>query len=320
PNRYKDHALSRKAKRLALQKDGALFCYSTYASEAFRADHQLVRHRFLFQLHPHPKAVRTLLMEESERDPWARGSLTTEYELALSDREFEEMCMEPELANGWVAASSYTARTLTEQGVPSRKTHVVPYGVDAERFFERSEARSPSKKLIAVFVGSMIQRKGLSYFLDALRMLKSKHVGAVLCGRGMIDKELLSRYTDIDVEVRVGLSTEQLVKQIHRSDLFVLPSLAEGFAHVILEAMSCGVPVIATPNTCAPDVLTDGVHGFIVPIRDAEAVADKLSWAIENREQIAEMGRAAAAQARGFTWERFRTGVREAYRSMLTSA
>ena len=100
----------------------------------------------------------------------------------------------------------------------------------------------------------------------------------------------------------------------------MLPSLAEGFALVILEVMSGGVPVITTSHTCAPDVMVDGEHGFIVPIRDSAAIAERLNWGIEHRADLAVMGEAAAAQSRIFTWERFRAGIREAYVEMVDSA
>src|SRR5207244_1480171 len=97
------------------------------------------------------------------------------------------------------------------------------------------------------------------------------------------------------------------------SDVLVLPSLAEGFGHVVLEAMSCGLPVITTRHTCGPDVLTDTLEGFLVPIRDPDAIGSRLSWGIDHREDLAAMGVAAARKARQFTWERFRARVASAY-------
>jgi len=77
--------------------------------------------------------------------------------------------------------------------------------------------------------------------------------------------------------------------------------------------------VIATDHTCAPDVITDGKDGFIVPIRDSNRIAERLAWAIDHRSETIEMGEAAALQARRFTWERFRCGVIEAYKKMVAS-
>lgn len=106
-NRHKDRALSRKARQLAVEKGVALFAYSYYASEAFKDMGEMLPHRYLFQLHPHPAAVRAILREEIERVPQARSSLMAEHELALPDREFAEMASEPHLANGWVVACGF---------------------------------------------------------------------------------------------------------------------------------------------------------------------------------------------------------------------
>lgn len=317
--RYADKALGRKARQLAMEEGAPLFAYSYYASEAFKAEGGVPPHRFLFQLHPHPVAVRAILREEIERVPQAQSSLMAEHELALPDREFAEMATEPHLANGWVVASRFTAQTLIERGVPAEHVRVVPYGVDADVFALRAAAPRAERPFTILYVGSLSQRKGLSYLLDAIRSLNTRAFRLVLCGRGIVDTRLIATYSDINVEVCIGLSRAELIRQMQSADVFVLPSLAEGFGHVILEAMSCGLPVIATPHTCAPDVMEHDRHGFIVPIRDAEAIAARIAWGMDNRAELAAMGEAAALRARQFTWERFRAGVRDAYRQMVAA-
>ncbi|HJQ22297.1 MAG TPA: glycosyltransferase family 4 protein [Blastocatellia bacterium] len=316
-NRYKDKALGHHAKRIALREGAALFCYSTYAHAAFVGAGQQVPWRFLFQLHPHPQNVRRILLDEIERTPQARASLSAEYELALAEKEFDELASEAHLANGWMVASQFTAQTLIERGIPPAQVRVVPYGVDSSGFEQRAAAPPAEQPFTALFVGSLSQRKGLSYLLSAARLLKTKAARILLCGRGIVDTLLLAQYSDVCIEVKVGLSHADLVRQMHGADVLVMPSLAEGFGHVILEAMSCGLPVIATPHTCAPDVLEHGKHGFIVPIRDAEALAEHIAWGLENRAELAAMGEAAAVRARQFTWERFRAGVCAAYTKMI---
>ena len=319
-NRAKDRALGRNARWLALQTDAALFSYNYYASEAFKEEGASIKHRFLFQLQADLRTSRRILLEETEHMPIAKPSLMREYELSLPDDEFAELCSEPQMANGWVATSTFAAQSLAENGVPFQRIHIVPYGVDADTFIKRPHPPESSKPFRIGYVGSLTAKKGFLYLLEALRRLKSRHsVQLVLFTRGLMDRELLKGYSDVNFEIRIGLSGKRLAAELHACDVFAFPSLAEGFAHVILEAMSCGLPVIATPNTCAPDVLEPGQHGFIVPIRDAEAIAERLEWGIAHRDELAAMGDAAARQARLFTWERFRAGVREAYKNMVAS-
>jgi glycosyltransferase involved in cell wall biosynthesis len=194
---------------------------------------------------------------------------------------------------------------------------VVPYGVDPTDFPMRPFSRPSGGPLEILFIGSMIQRKGLCDLLEAMRLVRSRHIRLTLAGRGFIDRDLLAHYRDIDMTICESPRLADLVSLMHRSDLFVLPSLVEGFAHVIAEAMCTGLPVLATPHTCAPDFVQDGVEGWIVPIRSPVAIADALTKAAGNRAALAAMGNAASIRARSLTWLKFREGIAAAYRSML---
>jgi glycosyltransferase involved in cell wall biosynthesis len=88
-------------------------------------------------------------------------------------------------------------------------------------------------------------------------------------------------------------------------DVLVFPSLIEGFGAVILEAMSRGLPVITTPNTAGPDLIEEGIDGYIVPIRDADAIAERLTALAEDRSRLAAMADAARRKAAGLPWERY---------------
>ncbi len=314
--RRRDDALGARAARLAAERGAALFSYSYYAASAFEAAGDTVRERFLFQLHPHPASIRQLLTEELERVPQARESILGETEMALSADQLARLSLESTVANGWTVASSFTAETLRASGIPADRIHIVPYGVNHAAFPCRRE-RPVSNILRVVFLGSLIQRKGLSYLLDAVRLLNSRQVELTLVGRGNVDRTLLSHYRDLSVHIKPALNHSQLVSELHQSDLFVLPSLAEGFGHAILEAMSTGLPIVTTRNTCGPDVAQDGVQGFLVPIRNAQAIAEKIEWGLNNRDALAQMGMAAAARSRHFTWNRFREGARHAYARMF---
>ena len=94
-----------------------------------------------------------------------------------------------------------------------------------------------------------------------------------------------------------------MIDEFLRADVFVLPTLCEGFALAHLEAMACGVPVVTTPN-CG-SVVRDGVDGFIVPIRDAEALAEKIELLVTDRELRTRLGHNARERAREFTWDRY---------------
>ncbi len=93
---------------------------------------------------------------------------------------------------------------------------------------------------------------------------------------------------------------------MHNHDLLVFPSLFEGFGLVVLEAMAQGTPVITTGHTCGPDIIEDGTDGFIVPIRSAEAIAEKIDILAGDRERLMAMKIAARRKAESHPWEIYR--------------
>jgi glycosyltransferase involved in cell wall biosynthesis len=308
-----DKWLGRKARLIAYRTGSALFACSYYAYEAFKCGPERSADRILFQIHPHPTTVRRTLLEEVDRTPAARASLNAELELRLGPSEMSEFSSEASLATKWIVASSHTRSTLAENGIDPSRVHVVPYGVSASDYPERADPPSRASDFKVMFLGSLVQRKGLSYLLDAIRRISASAITTCLRGRGFVDNTLLAQYKDVNLDVAHNVSNAQIVAELHKSDLLVLPSLEEGFGHAVLEAMSCGVPVLATDRTCGPDLIEDRVHGFIVPVRDAESIAERIVWALDNRPALAEMGRMAAKRARQYTWEGFRARIRAAY-------
>jgi glycosyltransferase involved in cell wall biosynthesis len=309
--------IGRAARRLAEGTGATLFAYSYYAASAFEPGGGLPANRILFQVHPHPASVRRLLREELELVPEAAVSLKWEQEIGSTEEHFESLCSEPLLANAWIAASSFTAQTLAEHGIPRSQIHVVPYGVDPVNFPARQAPPPRGQPLRLVWVGNLVQRKGLTYLLEAVSRFPVRDVELVICTHDPVDAGLIKRRNLANVRVLIGLPRPALVEQLHHADLFAFPSLIEGFGAVILEAMSCGLPVLTTPNTCGPDVVREGETGFIVPVRDPAGIAGRIEWGLAHRDRLFEMGRAAAQSAQARTWERFRKGLVGAYLRIL---
>lgn len=312
-----DRSIGRRARRESWKSQTALFSYSYYAAAAFAAGVTRPRLRFLFQLHPHPATVRKILQQEKQASPRFAVSLQWEHEIGAPPEHFAALCQEPLMANGWVVASSFTAATLVENGVRRDEIHIIPYGVDFATYPCRDCPPASHAPFRVMWIGSMTQRKGLSYFLEAVGSLPQDNLEVLICGHHAVDRSVIEQSRIKSIRVLRGLPTAELASELRKADLFVLPSLAEGFGHVILEAMSSGVPVLTTGATCAPDVLTDGEHGFIVPPRDSRSLAEAIKWGMAHRSQLYGMGLSAAAQARKFTWERFRASIVKAYKKMV---
>lgn len=303
-----DARMGRRAGEIARDRGAGLFAYSYYAFAAFGSYGRAPGRRLLFQVHPHPATVRSILREEMQRAPEQAGSLNSEHETGAGEKRFEQLCAEPLLADYCVAASQFTKSTLVASGVPAARVRVVPYGVDLHAFVPPEQP--PGGRFRVLFAGQMVQRKGLSYLLEAWKRLALPDAELVLAGRGRRDEGLLARYHG-RYRLEADASPDRLRKLYQTSDVFCMPSLAEGFGLVYLEALACGTPVIGTPNTGAPDLLSDADAGFIVPVRDVDALADRIRWCYEHRDDLLAMRVRARRQAERFPWAAFRQGVVE---------
>jgi glycosyltransferase involved in cell wall biosynthesis len=305
--RWNDHTLGKKAQQLAVRSGAAIVSYSYYAYSAFQ-DAPAHVPRILFQAHPHPASVRTILAQELELHPECRTSLLREWELGLPDVDYRRLVQETQSAQAWIVASSFTKATLVEHGVPAAKISVVPYGVDLDWFTPARGPRPRTGPLRVLFVGTINQRKGIRYLVDALERLDTSQVQLTVCGRVVDDLSVL-RSSRTTIDIRPNVNAEELRAQYRAADVFVLPSLAEGFGHVLLEALACGTPVITTTRSAGPDLIRDGLEGMVIRPADSTTLAATLQWCLDSRGELRAMRPLARERAEIFTWAAFRSRI-----------
>jgi glycosyltransferase involved in cell wall biosynthesis len=305
----KDRTLSLRALRESRLSGSKLFATSYYAADAFEILRRNGEKGLLFQVHPAPREVRRLLLEEIELQPVASASLSAERELATSELELERLSNEAKFAERVLCASEFTKKTLIAQGVDIRKISVCPYGVDFSNYKLRAPRSSFNRPLRLFWLGSLVQRKGLTYLLEAVKSFPSNCLELVCCTRSLPDKRILEYYSLSNITIKVGLTDKEMIAEMKRCDVFILPSIAEGFGHALAQAMAVGLPVIATNHTMAADCVDDGVEGFVIPIRSAVAIEEKIAWGIDNRAGLDAMGIKASQKIRAYTWAKFRRGV-----------
>jgi glycosyltransferase involved in cell wall biosynthesis len=182
-------------------------------------------------------------------------------------------------------------------GVPEEKLYRIPYGVRLEHF--RPVAEPAVGEFQVLFAGAPGLRKGVPYLLEAFSNLKHPRKRLWIAGQVQENlKEALKRLPLEGVEFLGPLPQKEMVERMSRSHVLVLPSIEEGLALVQAEAMACGCPVIGSTNSGAEDLYTDGVEGFIVPIRDARAIEERMQLLADKPELQREMGAAALRRVR----------------------
>lgn len=248
---------------------------------------------------PYYKTSRHIQQEEAQNFPELASSLQAIDEPQWKlDRKEQEIA----LADHIFVASSMTHHSLIDAGVPGDRISVIPYGAPIDYFKPQPK---PDSTFRALFVGRVGPRKGVHYLLQAWQSLQLPEAELQLIGINEFPEHWLANYQD-HIVYTPSVPHYTLQEHYTRASVFVFPSLVEGFGLVLLEAMACGIPVITTPNTAGPDIIQDGVEGFIIPIRDVEALKEKIEWCYHNPEELTEMGHAARRKAEDLTWAQYR--------------
>lgn len=233
--------------------------------------------------------------------PFKRFPITPEHTLA-----------EYALADYLVVQSAFCRQTFVDAGVAADRLLVVSQGVDGEQF---KPAPKADRIFRVVFVGALTLRKGVRYLLQAWAELQLEHAELVLVGSLHDEvRPLLRPYLGLR-GLHLKGHVPDPVSLYQQASVFVLPSLVEGNAKVIYEAMACGLPVIVTPNTGAE--ITDGIEGAVVAARDVEGLKEKLLFFYTHEQQRQEMGEAARALALQLSWEHRGRLLLSAYRMAL---
>ena len=214
-----------------------------------------------------------------------------------------------------VVPSTFAKRSFVEKNVPDCKVRVVPFGVNLD-LFRPSVKRDEVFRVL--FVGQIGLRKGVQHLLKALGNLHLPQFELCLAGTVLPEaKRFLARYEG-GFRYLGTIPHTRLRDAYGRASVFVLPSVEEGFAYVQAEAMACGLPVIATTNTGADDLYSDGKEGFIIPIRDPEAIRQKVLLLYKYPELREEMGRAALRRMRAIRgWNEYGERMSGFYKEQL---
>lgn len=245
-----------------------------------------------------------ILLEEYRKFGISIKRSTESYKKA----SFEELS----LADFIFVPSEFAKRTFVKAGFGEEKIHIIERGVDLARFYP---GPPDAKTFKVLFVGRISLRKGVQYLLEAWNSLKLKNSELIIAGA--IDdtiRPVLSKYSS-DTTIKFTGFLKDTSSIYREASVFVFPSLEEGSAKVIFEAMASGLPVITTENSGS--IVRDSVDGFIINPSDATAIKEKVLYFYENPEEVKIMGANAAERVKPYTWERYRSKLIDTYERLF---
>jgi len=185
-----------------------------------------------------------------------------------------------------------------KRGYQTGKTEaLIPPGIDTG-FFKYDEPQKTNDKLVIISVGRLVWKKGYEYGLQAVAILKQKNIPFEyrIIADGNYEQPIRFAISELGLENEVrllgGKSPEEIRDELSKADVFLHPAVSEGFSNAVLEAQAMGLPVITTGADGLSENIQDGLTGFVVPVYNTAAMADKLEWCYTNKDKLEVMGKA----------------------------
>lgn len=248
----------------------------------------------------HTRFAYEVVQKECER---IGVPLPKDHEHAYNQSILEREEAEYELADAILCPSDFVVKTFLEQGFPKNKLVRFFYGVDEKQFFPDPNKKPPySRPLTMIFVGVCAVRKGLHYALEAwLRSPASKDGTFLIAGEFLPEyRRKLSSYLS-HPSVKVLGHRNDVPELMRQSDLFVLPSIEEGFGLVCTEAMASGcVPLVSDACT---DLCVHKKNAMVHPVRDVKALSEHITNLYEDRALLQALREGGLRSIPKITWD-----------------
>lgn len=301
---------TKASKNLDLKNTDILVGWSSFSLKSFELANRYSCKKVLERGSSHIEYQKTLLEEEYD----LVGLKQNLPSIKIVDKEKKEY----DLSDFICVSSNFSKNSFLEKGFNENKIIKIPYGVDLKNFFFSSEIVNDNQFNI-ICVGTISVRKGVIYLIKAFNELNLKNckltlIGEVEKGFEQILKPLLSEKINIIKPVSQNL----LRTFYNQASVFITCSIEDGFGMVLLQAMACGLPVIATKNTGGSEIINDGEDGYIIPIRNKEKLKEKILFLYENKDYLSSMGKKAEQKAQNFfSWEDYGEKIINFYSSVL---
>jgi glycosyltransferase involved in cell wall biosynthesis len=290
------------ARQLRKSEWDVAFIWSGVAEESLKTCRAQCKLLGLMRGSAHIRAQARLLAEEEARTGQPQEQ-PSHWMLAREGREYE-------LADVIFPISSFSYQTFVAAGITETKLSLLCAGADLNHFRvtpqvaeERCQRILTNQRLRVLNVGTFCYRKGVADLAEAMAVAgqehyEYRHVGPVAAEADELADNLqgLVRFE--------GKKDHYALREFYAwGDIFVLPSIEDGFQTVLSQASASGLPIITTPNGAGLDLVREGKTGFVLPIRRPDLLVEKLRWCHENRLALAEMARRSYDDFQPRSWE-----------------
>lgn len=302
-------SFGKKVAKYAIKNNvDAVICYDTNSNTTFDILKKQAPHikrildvsaaNRMYMKKVYEKDIATIPEEFSNKLKEESFYLWQETSIQLLEKEIEQ-------TQYFISPSKFVKDTLIYSGVSEESIGICPYGASfGDKSYSRDK-RNGNQAIRAIYVGNVTEMKGIYYLLEAVMKIPKELLELTIVGAYDNSDGIFNSYMD-RVKFTGRLLHSEVEKMLYESDIFVFPSLGDGFSLAVLEALSCGLPSIVTCNTGAADAIIEGENGFVVPIQDSEVLYNKLMYFVNHKEVISRMSQLAQETSKEYSWEKYK--------------
>ena len=219
-------------------------------------------------------------------------------------------------------ANSQGLKELALKSSPKEEIGVIYNGIKIDEFLPGTE--KPTNTFNILSVCRLTERKGINYLIDAMEKILKNYSKArlVLAGEGDQMENLKTQAKELSISDQVKflgrVSHEEISKIYQEAHVFVLPSLNEGMSNTMLEALSSGLPIVATDTGGTKELVTEGKNGSIIKMKDSDDIARKIQHLIKNPELRNSMGEESRKKAESMSWQKVAQEYIELYKKIIS--
>lgn len=208
-----------------------------------------------------------------------------------------------------VVSNSIGLKKLALKSKPDQKIDIIYNGTDTKKFKPDKKIKNSEKFIITLGGTRVTPRKGIKYLIKAVYKLSERYpqICVTIIGEGSEKESLENLAKELKIKDRINFLGRVEYKKIayyyQEASVFILPSLNEGMSNAMLEALSAGLPIIATDTGGTKELVKDGENGFIIKMKDSQDIADKIEILIKNKNLLRDMGEKSRKKAESMSWE-----------------
>lgn len=256
---------------------------------------------------------------EKDMEETHECSLKNEQSLLWNDEMMKDYLQEVLISGTCLVPSTVVKESLIYVGFQTDNIYTVPYGVDISKFnfIQKSKLSRP---LRLIYVGQILYLKGIHHLLKVVSKFKENEVQLNMAGAYNPNQDIYQKYKGFNNIHFLGFITRDILATLYqKNDVFVFPSLGDGYGMVVLEALSCGVPCIVSDLSGGKDAIVDSYNGFVFKAGDDMALKDRIQWFIDNPDKLPEMSQNARLSVKNLTWNDYYKHIQGAMREIINN-